>query len=76
MRELFGDIFYQEHPEKDGWWSTELESLGIHSKKDNSNELNDKQNKINLVECIKQRFIAKYEQVYYGSNKKNIELKV
>jgi hypothetical protein len=55
---LFVDIFYDEHPEKDGWWSTELESLGIHSKKDNSNELNDKQNKINLVECIKQRFIA------------------
>jgi hypothetical protein len=73
---LFVDIFYDEHPEKDGWWSTELESLGIHSKKDNSNELNDKQNKINLVECIKQRFIAKYEQVYYTSNKKNIELKV
>jgi hypothetical protein len=68
---LFGDIFYEEHPEKDGWWLTELESLGIDCKKDNSNELNDKQNRINLVECIKQRFIAKYEQVYH-SNKKNI----
>jgi hypothetical protein len=62
---LFGDIFYEEHPEKDGWWLTELDSLGIHTKKDNSNELNDMQNKINLVECIKQRFIAEYEQVYY-----------
>jgi hypothetical protein len=62
---LFGDIFFEEHPEKDGWWLTELDSLGIHTKKDNSNELNDKQNKINLVVCIKQRFIAEYEQVYY-----------
>ena len=68
---MFGDIFYQEHPEKDGWWLTELDSLGIHTKKDNSNELNDKQNKINLVECIKQRFIAEYEQAYCN-NKKNI----
>ena len=72
---MFGDIFYEGHPEKDGWWLTELESLGIDCKKNDSNELNDKQNKINLVECIKQRFIAEYEQVYY-SNKKNIELKV
>ena len=62
---MFGDIFFEEHPEKDGWWLTELDSLGIHTKKDNSNELNDKQNKINLVVCIKQRFIAEYEQVYY-----------
>ena len=64
---MFGDIFYQEHPERDGWWLTELESLGIHSKKDNSNELKDKQK---LVTCIKQIFISKYKQVY--SNKKNI----
>ena len=64
---MFGDIFYQEHPEKDGWWLTELESLGIHSKKDNGNELKDKQK---LVTRIKQIFIAKYKQVY--SNKKNI----
>jgi hypothetical protein len=64
---LFGDIFYEEHPEKDGWWLNELESLGIHSKKDNSSELNDKQNKINLVECIKRRFITEYEQVYYSN---------
>ena len=62
---MFDNIFYEEHPEKDGWWLTELESLGIKSK-DNSNELNDKQNKINLVECIKHRFMAEYEQVYYS----------
>ena len=61
--ELFGDIFYQEHPERDGWWLTELESLGIHSKE-------QKKDKQKLVTCIKQIFISTYKQVY--SNKKNI----
>jgi hypothetical protein len=42
---LFGDIFYEEYPENDGWWLNELESLGIHNKKDNSIELNHNQNK-------------------------------
>jgi len=60
---LFGDIFYQEHPERDGWWLTELESLGMHSKE-------QKKDKQKLVTCIKQIFISTYKQVY--SNKKNI----
>ena len=60
---LFDDIFFEEHPEKNGWWLNELESIGVDTK-DNSDELNDKQNKGNLVESIKQSFIEEYEQVY------------
>jgi hypothetical protein len=55
-------FFYEEYPEKDGWWINELESLDIDTK-DNSNELNEKENKSNLLESIKKRFIEEYEHM-------------
>jgi hypothetical protein len=57
---MFDDIF-QEHPEKNGWWINELESLGIDTK-NNANELKYKQDNSELVEAIKQTLIAEYKQ--------------
>jgi hypothetical protein len=53
----------EEHPEKNGWWINELESLGVDTK-DNTNELKDKQDNSNLVEAIKQEFMEEYKQTY------------
>ena len=30
---MFDNILQKEHPEKNGWWINELESLGIDTKK-------------------------------------------
>jgi hypothetical protein len=54
---MFDDIPIEEHPEKNGWWINELESLGVDTKS-NSNELKDKQDKSDLVDAIKQEFIG------------------
>ena len=56
---MFGDIPIEEHPEKNGWWINELESLGVDT---TSSELGDKQDNSDLVESIKQEFIKEYKQ--------------
>jgi hypothetical protein len=61
--QMFNDIPFEEHPEKNGWWINELESLGVDTKS-NSNELKDKQGNSNLVEAIKHEFIEEYKQTY------------
>jgi hypothetical protein len=61
---MFDNILQEEHPEKNGWWINELESLGVDTK-NNANELKDKQDNSNLVEAIKQTLIEEYKQTYY-----------
>ena len=51
----------EEHPEKNGWWINELESLGVDTKS-NPNILKDKQENSSLVETIKQTFMEDYKQ--------------
>jgi hypothetical protein len=60
---MFDDIL-QEHPEKNGWWINELESLGVDTK-NNANELKYKQDNSELVEAIKQMIIEEYKQNYH-----------
>jgi hypothetical protein len=60
---MFDNIPQEEHPEKNGWWINELESLGVDTK-DNTNELKDKQTNSDLVEAIKQEFMEEYKQTY------------
>jgi hypothetical protein len=60
---MFDYIPQEEHPEKNGWWINELESLGVDIDS-NANELKDKQDNSNLVEAIKQTFIEEYKQYY------------
>jgi hypothetical protein len=60
---MSNDVLHDEHPEKNGWWINELESLGIDTKS-NPNELKDKQDNSDLVEAIKQTFIEEYKQTY------------
>jgi hypothetical protein len=56
---MFDDVPLEEHPEKNGWWINELESLGVDT---TSSELGDKQDNSDLVESIKQEFIKEYKQ--------------
>jgi hypothetical protein len=60
---MFDDVL-QEHPEKNGWWINELESLGVDTK-NNANELKYKQDNSELVESIKQMIIEEYKQNYH-----------
>jgi hypothetical protein len=60
---MFDDILQEEHPEKNGWWINELESLDMDTK-NNADELRDKQDNSNLVEVIKQTLIEEYRQTY------------
>jgi hypothetical protein len=53
--------FYEEHPEKEGWWLNELDTLGIDTE-NNNDELSDKQENSNLVETIKQTLLEDYKQ--------------
>jgi hypothetical protein len=61
---MFNDIPQEEHPQKNGWWINELESLGVDTKS-NTDELKDKQDNSNLVEAIKQTFMEEYKQTYH-----------
>jgi hypothetical protein len=61
--EMFDDILQKEHPEKNGRWINELESLSMDTK-NNADELRDKQDNNNLVEGIKQTLIEEYRQTY------------
>ena len=60
---MFDNILQDEHPEKNSWWTNELDSLGVDTKS-NSNELKDKQENQDLAEAIKQEFIEEYKQTY------------
>jgi hypothetical protein len=60
---MFDDIAQAEHPEKNGWWINELESLGVDTES-HANKLKDKQDNSNLVEAIKQTFMEEYKQTY------------
>lgn len=53
--------FYEEHPQKEGWWLNELDTLGIDTE-NNNNELSDKQENSNLVETVKQSLLEDYKQ--------------
>ena len=61
---MFDAIPIEEHPEKNGWWINDLESLGVDTKS-NSSELGDKQDNSDLVEAIKQEFIHKTHESRY-----------
>jgi hypothetical protein len=56
----------QENLQKDGWWTNELESLGVSVKV--RNELNDTQETSNLAENLKQKFYHRY----YNDDNNNI----
>ena len=48
-----------EHPERFGWWISELESLGVNVKK--INEFNDLYEMRGLAEIIKRRLYQDYK---------------
>ena len=58
---MFYDVPQEEHPEKNGWWINELESLGVDTES-NPNELKNKQDNSDLAEAIKQTFMEEYKQ--------------
>jgi hypothetical protein len=61
---MFDHTLQEKHPEKNGWWINELESLGVDTK-DDTNELKDKQDNSDLAEAIKQTFIEEYKETYH-----------
>jgi len=61
---MFDDIPQEEHPEKNGWWINELESLGVDTES-NRDELKNKQDNSDLVEAIKRTFMQEYMQTYH-----------
>jgi hypothetical protein len=52
----------QENPQKDNWWTNELESLGVSVKV--RNELNNIQETSNITENLKQIFYQAYKSAY------------
>jgi hypothetical protein len=52
----------KEHPEKYGWWISELDSLGIKSMR--KNDMNDRKEITDLTENIKQALFQEYKTVY------------
>lgn len=56
----------QENPQKDNWWTNELESLGVSVKV--RNELNDIQETSNLAENLKQVFYRAYKDAYQDND--------
>ena len=56
----------QEYPQKDSWWTNELESLGVSVKV--RNELNDTQETSNLAKNLKQKFYQAYKVAYNDDN--------
>ena len=52
----------KEHPEKYGWWISELNSLGIKSMR--RNDMNDRKEITDLTENIKQALFKEYKTVY------------
>jgi len=60
----------EEHPERNGWWINELESLGLSVKK--INELNDLNEIRDLVEIIKQDRYVNYNTDYFNNGKPSL----
>jgi hypothetical protein len=52
----------KEHPEKYGWWISELHSLGI--KRIKRNDMNDRKEITDMTENIKQTLFQEYKTVY------------
>ena len=52
----------KEHPEKYGWWISELNSLGIKSMR--RNDMNDRKEITDLTENIKQALFQEYKTVF------------
>ena len=52
----------KEHPDKYGWWISELDSLGIKSMR--RNDMNDRKEITDLTENIKQALFQEYKTVY------------
>jgi hypothetical protein len=52
----------KEHPEKYGWWISELDSLGI--KRMRRNDIKDRKEIIDLTKNIKQTLFQEYKTVY------------
>jgi hypothetical protein len=56
---LANDLFIGDHPEKKGWWLSELNSLGVNL--EIIKEFNDTQLLSNFTENIKQAFFQGYK---------------
>jgi hypothetical protein len=52
----------KEHPEKYGWWISELSSLGI--KRIRRNDMKDRKQITDLTENTKQTLFQEYKTVY------------
>jgi hypothetical protein len=52
----------KEHPERYGWWISELSSLGIKIKR--RNDMNDRKEITDLTENIKQTLFREYKTAY------------
>jgi hypothetical protein len=52
----------REEPDNDGYWFSELDSLGIHAKR--PNELNKGEEVEDLVENVKQVMLQEYRSAY------------
>ena len=55
-----------ENPQKDSWWISELDSLGVSVRV--RNELNDIQETSNLAENLKHVFYQAYKDAYNNDN--------
>ena len=54
----------KEHPEKYGWWISELDSLGI--KRIKRNDMKDRKEITDMTENIKRTLFQEYKTVYNG----------
>ena len=52
----------KEHPEKYGWWISELDSLGI--KRMRTSDMKDRKEIIDLTKNIKQTLFQVYKTIY------------
>jgi hypothetical protein len=59
---MFNDVLQDEHPEKNGWWIKELESLGIAANK--LNEFNSIKEVSSLANNMKQVLFQDYKTLY------------
>jgi hypothetical protein len=50
-----------EHPERQGWWLNELESLGVNTKHEEFNNLLEASS---LTENLKQLFYEEYQRAF------------
>jgi hypothetical protein len=56
-----------EHPERNGWWLNELESLGVNTMQKHG--LNNHKEASDLTEAVKQTLYEDYLQAYSESNR-------